>query len=272
MRLHSLSTDRYFVNFRLIVLLFVLSLPTWVPTAYRRSTHAFRPAKCQIEWPFVAEWETPPLEDPELLSVLQAPFTYLAKGAQSYVFLSENGQYVLKLFRYDTCRMPLGRIFATKICHWTGMKPKHFVPAVEKIPFTFNSCLLAYKLAQKQTGLAYVHLNPKEGLPILNLVDRLGRKHQIDPAHYRFALQHKAEILDGRSEEVTHSFYQLLNELGEKGLVNTDPKLRRNFGSLNGRVVVIDFGNLIYNPDQAKEQVALFEKKLHKWKEKHALL
>jgi len=246
---------------RFLLFFLLLSLPLWVPSTYRRTTHAFRPAKCLIDWPFVAEWETPPLQDAEILNVLQRPFTYLSKGAQSYVFLSADGKYVLKLFRYDTCRFPFGRLTAEKICHLAHVKPRHYVPAEEKIPFTFNSCMLAYRLAQKQTGLAYIHLNPKEGLPVLNLVDRLGRSHKIDPAHYRFALQRKAECFDCHNIE---SLRQLLNELSSIGLLNTDPKLRRNFGYLDGHVVVIDFGNFIYSPEKAKGQVAIFENKLRK--------
>jgi hypothetical protein len=221
------------------------------------------------DWAFVAEWETPALEDPELLAVLKAPFSYLSKGAQSYVFLSRNEKYVLKLFRFDACRMPLGRMAMTQLCHWAGLKPRHFVPAEEKIPFTFNSCMLAYRLAQKQTGLAYVHLNLKKGLPLLTLVDRLGRVHQIDPAKFRFALQCKAESFDCHNGEEVRLYRQLLNELSSMGLTNTDRKFKGNFGCIEGRVIAMDFGNFIYSPERAKEEVVAFEKLLEKWIDRH---
>lgn len=259
-----------FPNMRLILFLFLLALPLWLPSTYRRSTHAFRPSKCLIDWPHKPEWETPPLADP---NILKQPFKYLSKGGQSYVFASEDGKYVLKLFRYDQCRMPFGRLCAAQIRKWTGHKPRHFIPAQIKIENTFKACSLAFRYAREQTGLVYIHLNPKEGLPKLTLIDRLGRKHLLDPSKIRFALQRRAAPFLpslAANPNLLSSFQTLLSELSSAGIVNTDPRLRGNFGVLDGKVIALDFGYFAYSPDEAKQNERHFEDKLQRWIAKHS--
>src|SRR5437868_3279127 len=48
---------------------------------------------------FREEWEIPQ-ETTEAKIILAQPFYYLGKGAQSYVFESEDGNFVLKFFRH----------------------------------------------------------------------------------------------------------------------------------------------------------------------------
>lgn len=203
--------------------------------------------------------------------ILSHPFSYMAKGKQSYVFLSEDKKMVLKLFRFDACRVPFGQIFVRNMRKWLGMRPKHFLPLEVEIEKNFTSCKLAYTLAAKQTGLIFVHLNPKEcGLPLLTLRDRLGRSHKIDPAKYRFIIQKKIEpFLDtfarNQLDTCIASYTTLLNELAEAGLVNLDPKIGRNFGFLEGRAVQIDVGNFVYDPDRARKAPAAFMAQLNRW-------
>ena len=40
-------------------------------------------------------------------SILDQPFTYIGKGRQSFVFLSEDKKYVLKFVRQDRLKVPL---------------------------------------------------------------------------------------------------------------------------------------------------------------------
>lgn len=259
---------------RLCLLLILLSLPFWLPSTYRRSVHPFRSAKCNIHWPYVPEWETSPLTDPDILSSLQKPFTYLSKGGQSFVFLSQDGKYVLKIFHYDSCRMPQGSRIVARARKWSGLSHRRFIPAPEKIKKTFQACALAYQFAKEQTGLVYIHLNPKKGLPKLTLVDCLGRNHLLDPSQVRFALQKRAEPLlaaffEQPKQPLFLSFHTLLEDLSSCGIMNNDSRLNGNFGVLNGRVVAIDFGSFIYAPERTKERERFFEAKLQRWAHKH---
>lgn len=252
---------------------FLVFIVLWFPSALKRWTHSFRPAKCLIEWPFVAEWETEPLRE-ELAEVLNAPFSYLGKGTQSYVFLSQDGEYVLKLFRFDGCKMQLGHRWMTALKGCFGIEDKDPIVSIDrKIEKNFSSCKLAYSLAKEQTGLVYVHLNPKNSkLPPLKLKDKLGIPHTIDPSKYRFVLQRRAEKFFAKMlkepekrEELIRSYLTLLDEIAALGLVNLDPTVARNFGVLDGKVVLIDVGNFIYWPELAEKEKGPFKEGLRKW-------
>jgi hypothetical protein len=232
-----------------------------------KQVNRFRPAKCLIEWPSMPEWETEPLSDPAILSQLEKTFTYFARGNQSYVFLSHDGKFVLKLFSYNTCPIPYGQICERFLRKHIGLKKKRFLPLETRILKNFTACQLAYNLARKQTGVLFVHLNPKKGiLPTIKVKDRLGRTHEIDPARYRFVLQEKAKpLIENLNAQTIQKFYKLTQELSELGIVNLDPKIGSNFGCLDGRVVQVDFGNFSYCPERAAANQVAFEKKFTEW-------
>ncbi|NGX54131.1 MAG: hypothetical protein K1000chlam4_00856, partial [Chlamydiae bacterium] len=62
----------------------------------------FAPSKIQSDLTHDQRWEIPSLSDEEresLLHLLDQPFTYLGKGSQCFVFESNDGEVVLKIFR-----------------------------------------------------------------------------------------------------------------------------------------------------------------------------
>ena len=250
------------------------------PNAYKRITHGFRPAKCLLNWPYNPKWETHPLslkEEREIQTILQENFTYFAKGKQCFVFLSEDGKHVLKLFRFDACKMPYGQKIAHRIKKWQRGNIEDLHPLATEVPKVLNSCKIAYDLAADLTGLILVHLNPKKSfLPMLQIKDRLGRNHELDPADYRLILQKTCEpfmsaLLKANSEErnrLISSFSQLIERLGDLGLKNIDPRLTCNFGFLNGQAIAIDIGNYVYDPVLAKEDKAVFLPRLNRCLEK----
>jgi hypothetical protein len=66
-------------------------------------------------------------------------------------------------------------------------------------------------------------------------------------------------------QPLLNSYLALLQQLAEKGLVNLDPTMGRNFGIIDHRVVVIDVGNFAYLPEKADQNTAHFETKLRDW-------
>lgn len=266
--------------FTLGKLFLLAALFLWIPSAYKRSAHPFRASKCEVEWPFVPEWETASAPSQEIRELFLSPFTYLAKGKQSYVFSSNDGKYVLKLFRFNRCKAPYGQKCEALVRKWMGWRQKipRKVPS-RRISMTFESCYLAHTLASRQTGVVWAHLNLKKG-GILTFVvkDRLGRSHTIDPSRHRFVLQQKAEpfskaLLKANSPEerllLVQSFDQLLNELQSLHLANDDEKLGDNFGFLGDRAIVLDIGNFYYSPEFPPNEIAKFQIRLHNWFDRH---
>jgi len=246
-----------------------------LPGAYKRAVHPFRIEKCNIEVPYHSEWDIPQ-EREKIEGIFSAPFTYFSKGKQSYVFLSQDQKYVLKLFRFDTCRMPLGQKTVRMISEWFGLPVKEIKRTFEADAVkTFLSCYLSYTVAKDQTGVVFVYLNPQKGkFPDFIVKDRMGISYKVDAGRYRFVVQRKAdpflktlECAENR-EPLIDSYRTLLEELQSLGLSNEDPKLSDNFGVLDGKVVAVDIGNFIPMKVYPKGEVNRFKDRLEKWLEK----
>ena len=153
---------------RWIFFIFFSSLCLALPVCVKRLTHGFRIDKIKFELPFHAEWEISPLSPKsldELLAIFSQPFYYLDRGAQSYVFQSEDERYVIKFFRMDRPRNPVRQWVREKIKKRSS-SPRNF----EKVDKLFSACKLAYTMAQEETELLYLHLNRTESLlPSLKL-------------------------------------------------------------------------------------------------------
>lgn len=231
-----------------VFLIFTISC-LCVPAIAKRFTYGFRAIKVTTPFPIACDWEVPCTQ--EVREILSQKFHFLGKGAQAYAFESQDGKYVVKLFRSD---------------------PKM---SEKKTRALFRACQLASNQLQNETGLIYVHLNPTSlNLPWFCCKDAVGRSYQFPLDEMRFAVQKKAEkiketllALRDRPDEMKkrlHQFVEMLTSRRKAGVVNTDPSLGRNFGFLVDRAVEFDFGNYADSPDAARE-VDRFCEKLAKW-------
>lgn len=214
-----------------------------------------------------AEWESKaPL--PEL--DWERPFTYLAKGNQSYVF--ENGDFVLKLFRYTRTR------FASlqKIKNWIRKREKAHL--FQKLNKTFGAARLAESVGRDFTGVIYTHLNLTENhLPEVRLIDPKGKKLRIPLDRYRFVIQkkgvplkvalHQAKEKPETMHALIDSFFTLLKKRADAGIGNSDPNLLPNFGVLSGQAIEMDFGNYYPNidPEKKKKEWKNFADRFDEW-------
>jgi len=228
-----------------------------IPFGAKQCTQGFRIAKLNLDFPSNPDWNFE--EDPNLPSILSQPYHFLGKGAQSYVFESEDGKYVVKLFRFDRKRDP------------------------KKIASVFEACRLAYQNLREETGLIYLHLNPtKNRFPPFQAKDPLGRSFKIPLDPLRFAIQKKAEDFEttmlaardnpAQMKERIDQLMTLLHARTAKGIWNKDPNLSRNFGYLEDRAIEFDFGSYRQNAclDQEKE-ISRYSKKLRRWLHKYGL-
>lgn len=248
---------------RIIFLGILLAFCYWIPFAYKRANLTLRITKCRIEWPKVAAWE---VEVPSEKKALEQSYSYFSKGRQAYVFLSEDGNYILKLFRFDQCTLP-------KI-----KKKRRETPFPANVPRTFNSCKLIYDQMKEESGLVYIHLNPKRlAVPHIVVKDRIGLKHKIDPERDRFVIQRKGELLLPalkKGENVAplvESYFALIHRFCELGIANEDQTMSKNFGILDGKVFPIDTGCFYENADYAKKDVENFTRRMNRWLEKNGL-
>lgn len=206
----------------------------------------FKPPPRYTIFPFHSDWELPPPSD-QIVNILSSRFYYFAQGNQSSVFVSEDGNYVLKLFRYQRSLFPFVQWIKNRWKH----KPKLGLKA--KIEKTLNATHLAFQEGREFTRVVYCHLNLTENLlPITECI--VGKKiYRFPLDYYRFALQQKVEpfkktLLEARDNpekihRLMNSFAKLLLDRSQKNIQNSDPNLEPNFGFFDDKAVEIDFGN-----------------------------
>ena len=196
--------------------------------------------------PYNPNWEFS-LPNLDIQNILHQKFSYFSNGNQSTVFLSEDGKYVLKLFRYTRSRFT----FLHKLKNAFKKNPK--MDLMTKINKTLNAACLGCTDAKKFTQAIYCHLNlSKNQLPIVEL-DYKKSLYHLPIDRYRFIIQRKLTpfkeaLIEVRndSEQIENymlSFATLLFERSCLNIRNSDPNLGPDFGFFNGEAVELDFGN-----------------------------
>lgn len=230
-----------------------------------RQTDGFSLYKIRSNLSFHPEWEVAPLsidQQEHLESILNQPYSYLAKGAQSYVFTSADEKYVIKFFRIYHLRPP----FWLTAVDWPPPLQFYRQTKIEQkrqeLEKDFNSYKIAYEQFKEETGLVYLHLNKTEGLhPKLKLYDKIGVIHELDLDQMEFLVQKRATLsypsiahiaeTEGleAGKNVLTAFVDLIASRIRKGIKDKDPDLNTNFGFLGHTPIQIDVGRFRIEPD-----------------------
>lgn len=252
-------------------------------------TDGFALASITSTLPHNPAWEvTIEEEDVEIFRrAISQPYRYLDSGSQSYVFISEDGHYILKFFNHKRWRLnpllsriPLPASLDAKRERWKAKK-------LETVNSTFSSCIVSYEQFKEETALFYLHLNPTSHLNRSLIVrDRIGIKHHIALDSIPFLLQKRAITTDtyllslknpDQLEKAKRAITALLNFTlmrAQKGYSDKDPHLIRNFGFIDDQVVEIDVGGFHRDPKKDlnyfyKREIFRIQKKLLPWLNTH---
>ncbi len=234
------------------------------------------------------QWETPlasPNEMARLKAIFSQPFSYFGSGGQSYAFLSQDGQVVLKLFKMHNVRQyPLlyrlalpGVLDRFRIAFLQWQK--------QKLERVFSSSRLAYTKLQEDSGLLFLNLNPApqyEELEI-TLIDNIGVVHRLNLSKIPFALQYRADpalttlrfhLLHKdlySCRKVLENVVDCLSARYQKGISDYDPSVRRNIGLLKDRAISIDIGSFFYSPElEPKKELLKDTRRLRRWLKRHS--
>lgn len=227
---------------------------------YFALTDGFRLGNIETELHYESRWDVAALDDEgeaELRRILAQPFTYLGKGCQSYVFESEDGNYVIKFPKYQRFRSRPWDTLLSVIPSIKAQREERLAHKKEKLDGVFYGWKLAYEEMQEQTGVLYVHLNPTVKIDRhLTLYDKLGFSHHVDLDQSQFLVQKKAEMLcptleaamaHHEPEEAEALIDELLSMVVveyRNGYADNDHALIQNTGVLHGKPVHIDVGQL----------------------------
>jgi hypothetical protein len=233
-------------------------------------------------------WEIPPLSSKEretLEHIFERPFYYLGKGAQAYVFASEEGNHVIKFCRFDHLRPPLWWISSILPFAWERARLERLVHKRGRLEQELDSYKIAFTDMKEETGLIYIHLNKgSEWKRKITLYDKGGVSHSVDLDQMEFLVQKKAslvyptlaQLMQEGNETLARShiasLIDLLRSRCTLGIFDKDPDLITNFGFIQGKAVQIDVGRFLLReemqtPLEIHEELVRITRRFRNWLE-----
>lgn len=237
-----------------------------------------------------SQWEIPPLikeEQERLHARLQQSFSYLGAGDQSIAFLGSDRKTVLKFFKHNHSVLEkilekLSLPTSKKLFHQTIFSFKSYDPRP-----VFKSCMIAWQELREQTGLLYVHINKTKGqLGRVTLLDNCRVAHTVDLDSTEFLVQEYAELscatIDAKikkgdlvgAKRAIQALFSAVEEYSKQGIHISHPAIRRNFGFIGEKVVLLDIGSF-HKEDSSKaesspqKEIVEVTARLQRWLKKH---
>ncbi len=228
------------------------------------TNHLIKPASQDSKWN---------LHQDSLLSstALKQTYKYLDKGKQAHVFISEDGQHILKLLK------PAHPHFAISILsksYSIGLSTLPFAQSLssffyekkqnEQRDLDFLSYTNSFNLLKEETELEYLHLAETDHLQQkLTIYDKIGVLHTLDLDKTCFILQKKADLLYPtlaalilkneleKAKILIDNFVHLSFQFIDKDIVNPTT-IEKNFGCIGLKPVQIDVGRVLTALDLGK--------------------
>lgn len=245
---------------------------------YYHLTDDFRLSNISYKVPFEVPWSATPLtpEERGVLSIIFAqPFNYLGKGAQSYAFVSKDGQYVLKFFKFKHLKPSAFVNALPDYFPFQVYKQSCISRKARKLVGVFNGYALAFNENKDASQLLYLHLVPTTDLQLeVTVKDKLGISRNIALDDVVFLVQKKGETLRSRlsklldrgdvagAKEAIDKIIAMYMDEYSRGLYDHDHGVMHNAGFINDKPFHLDVGKL--NKDERMLQEAVYKEDLAK--------
>lgn len=237
-----------------------------------RQTDGFALAQLENQRQDDPRWKGREEAIPHLEEMCKNRFLYLKAGGQSYAFVSEDGRYVLKLFKPHV--RPLHALLSHLPFFQRRWKEK-IKKCLAKQARDYNSYKIAFEELKEECGLIAIHLHTTHHLQQeVRIVDKLNIEHRIDLDQIHFILQKKAvlplvhfdrliqENKIEEAQEAIDSICKLVIERCKLGIFDDDAKLHRNFGFLGNQAMLIDVGR--FQKDERRKNKEVQREDLYK--------
>lgn len=266
------------ISQKLIWIVLVAFLCFFAVRYYDRITGNFRIANMTYEMPFRSDWEVAPLtavEKNQLNTLLDQPFSYVGKGAQSYVFVSQDGEFVVKFFKFKHLKPGWWVNFLPPISYFDTYRNKQIARKQSLLDSVFSGYKLAYDVHKEQAGIVFLHLNKTTDWDVnVTLIDKIGRKHILDLDSIVFVIQERArtsrtvmaEALNNSDitlakKRISQIFSLYLEEYA-KGVYDRDNGVLHNTGFVGEKPIHFDVGK--FSKKSKMKQLAYYRPDLEK--------
>jgi hypothetical protein len=207
--------------------------------------------------------------DTTTLSVLNQPFHYLNHGNQCFAFVSEDGRYILKFFKYVHHTSPLWTSKIPLLNRFKAFRQTRIDKVVWKRNRDFQGYQIAFDHFRSETGLLDIHLHPTKIYPTITLYDPLNIVHALDLNNTPFILQKRATPIyeqfsswiqkgeiDNLKQGITDLVALCSNRIS-KHIFDDDVNFYSNFGFFEGKPIQIDPGHFVLNSTTTSELPSL---------------
>jgi len=276
------------MKIRYLIILIVITFGIF--RLYDYLTDDFRLGNITHSIPNQEEWAIPQPssnEEKELDQILTQPFHYLGKGSQSYAFVSDDGGYVLKFFKFKHLRPNWFYEISASLGLFKEQHAKQAARKERKLWGVFRSYKLAYSEDRPESGLIFIQLNTS-GNPRREITvrDKIGLRRTIDLQNYTFILQRKGESLEVVLDRLlkqgdvksasTHldQIFDLYASEYRKGIYDRDHAVMRNFGFIGDQPIHMDVGKLtadgaLVDKQRSKADALLVDGRMKHWIKKY---
>lgn len=249
--------------FRLFLGLLVIAGLYGLGRLYFHLTAGFTIENISSDFAYNPEWEIRALKEEEQQEVEKAihqRYYYLGKGCQSYVFQSEDGEYVIKFFKYQRYRLQPWLAYFPPLPAIVQYRKEKIDKKWNKLDGFVKSWKTAFENLKEETGLIFVHLNKTQNLRTrLTIVDKVGISHEVNLDQMEFCIQRRADMLcktllgfkekgdlEGAKKLIDSLLTLIISEY-HRGLADNDHALMQNTGVAHGKPVHIDVGQFVQN-------------------------
>lgn len=196
---------------------------------------------------------------------LSGPFYYLGRGRQCYAFESADRRYVLKIPRFDRYELPF--IWKVPFSFLAEKRKSIAGERKNRKAFLLSSFSIAARDLKEETAVLHLHLYDTGALlGRTALIDRLGRRYEVDLNRIVFVLQKKKPLMmpqflaaiakkdSERTLQILDALLAILKKRARLGIFNKDPSFMKNYAWEEGRGVLIDIGSLYRKEGLAGEK------------------
>ncbi|MCH9631265.1 MAG: hypothetical protein S4CHLAM37_12870 [Chlamydiia bacterium] len=226
-------------------------------------------------------------DEKQLEKILDSPFSYLNCGGQSYVFESEDKEYVMKFFKFHHVRIPIWMQYVPLTRKLKAYRNYKIAKKDKTLNRTFSSYAIAFNHFKEETGLVYLHLGKTSHLrKNLQIIDKIKIKHELDADNVAFVIQKKGILFyekidkhmrDQNTEEARKAISEILDlsiRRCQKGIGDEDPDFCTNFGFINEIAVQLDMGRFFLDekekdPNIYKPEIYRITRDFRSWLDKN---
>lgn len=244
-----MSKKKYLCIFLSILTIFTI-ISTW-----RFVTKGFRPQKILFNISSKNAKTITDIEDKSApLEILDLDFSYLNKGSQAFVFISNDNRYVIKFLALNKYKEPFRRTLLSFFSILKTYRIERRENREKNFKAALKSYALVYENIKSETGVIYMHLdNNKKLNGKIKIVDPLGQRYKIDPNDCLFIIQRKANRMKPYLSSLIHekdfeeikkiisAYLENADKILKKGIINRDSSVK-NSGITEEGIIEVDIG------------------------------